>query len=67
MTAKALPAHYVAAERIARPLARMGKSSVAKIITDLLPKMPQIRSGDLGATEGINAYSGYKAPMSFCI
>jgi hypothetical protein len=43
------------------------RAALAKIITDLLPKMPQIRSGDLGATEGINAYSGYKAPMSFCI
>ncbi|OCP23615.1 MULTISPECIES: Hachiman antiphage defense system protein HamA [unclassified Ensifer] len=66
VTAKALPAHYAAEERIARALARMGKTKAAKLITDLLPQTAQIRSGDLGeiyATEWINAHSGYYAPI----
>ena len=66
VTATAVPAHYAAEERIAGALARLGKTAAAKMITDLLPQTPQIRSGDLGeiyATEWINAHSGYRAPI----
>ena len=66
VTATALPVHYAAEERIAGALARLGKPAAAKMITDLLPQTPQIRSGDLGeiyATEWINAHSGYRAPI----
>jgi hypothetical protein len=66
VTASAVPGHYAAEERVARVLARLGKPEAAKLITDLLPQTPQIRSGDLGeiyATEWINAHSGYRAPI----
>lgn len=66
VTASAVPGHYAAEERIARALARLRKPEAAKVITDLLPQTPQIRSGDLGeiyATEWINAHSGYRAPI----
>ncbi|ABD88596.1 Hachiman antiphage defense system protein HamA [Rhodopseudomonas palustris] len=66
VTATAVPAHYAAEERIAGALARLGKAAAAKMITDLLPQTPQIRSGDLGeiyATEWIDAHSGYRAPI----
>ena len=66
VTATAVPAHYAAEERIAAALARLGKPAAAKMITDLLPQTPQIRSGDLGeiyATEWIDAHSGYRAPI----
>lgn len=66
LTATAVPAHYAAEERIAAALARLGKPAAAKMITDLLPQTPQIRSGDLGeiyATEWIDAHSGYRAPI----
>lgn len=66
VTASAVPGHYAAEERIARALARLHKPEAAKVITDLLPQTPQIRSGDLGeiyATEWINAHSGYRAPI----
>jgi HamA len=66
VTASAVPSHYAAEERVARVLARLGKPEAAKLITDLLPQTPQIRSGDLGeiyATEWINAHSGYRAPI----
>lgn len=66
VTASAVPSHYAAEERIARALARLGKPKAAKVITDLLPQTPQIRSGDLGeiyATEWINAHSAYSAPV----
>jgi hypothetical protein len=65
-TAMAVPVHYAAEERVAGALARLGKSAAAKMITDLLPQTPQIRSGDLGeiyATEWINTDSGYQAPI----
>ena len=65
-TAAAVPVHYAAEERIAGALARLGKPAAAKMITDLLPQTPQIRSGDLGeiyATEWIDAHSGYRAPI----
>ncbi|MFC4217150.1 Hachiman antiphage defense system protein HamA [Pseudophaeobacter arcticus] len=65
-TAKAVPAHYAAEERVAAALARLGKAAAAKMITDLLPQTPQIRSGDLGeiyATEWIGAHSGYRTPI----
>ena len=65
-TATAVPAHYAAEERIAGALARLGKTAAAQMITDLIPQTPQIRSGDLGeiyATEWIDAYSGYRAPI----
>jgi hypothetical protein len=66
VTAMAVPAHYAAEERIAAALAKLGKAAAAKMITDLLPQTPQIRSGDLGeiyATEWIDAHSGYRAPI----
>lgn len=66
VTASAVPAHYAAEERIAAALAKLGKAASAKMITDLLPQTPQIRSGDLGeiyATEWIDAHSGYRAPI----
>jgi hypothetical protein len=66
VTASAVPGHYAAEERIARALARLRKPEAARVITDLLPRTPQIRSGDLGeiyATEWINAHSGYRAPI----
>lgn len=66
VTATAVPAHYAAEERIAAALAKLGKAAAAKMITDLLPQTPQIRSGDLGeiyATEWIDAHSGYRAPI----
>ncbi|HSZ66595.1 MAG TPA: hypothetical protein VK825_10350 [Xanthobacteraceae bacterium] len=66
VTATAVPAHYAAEERIAGALARLGKVAAAKMITDLLPQTPQIRSGDLGeiyATEWIDGHSGYRAPI----
>jgi len=47
-TSAALPDHDAAEERIARALARLGKPAAGKLITDLLPQTPQIRSGDLG-------------------
>lgn len=65
-TATGVPTHYVAEERIAAALARLGKTASAKLIIDLLPQTSQIRSGDLGeiyATEWINADSGYRAPI----
>lgn len=65
-TATAVQAHYASEERIAGALARLGKPAAAKMITDLLPQTPQIRSGDLGeiyATEWIDAQSGYRAPI----
>jgi hypothetical protein len=61
-----VPSHYAAEERVARALVRLGKVEAAKVITDLLPQGPQIRSGDLGeiyATEWINTHSGYRAPI----
>lgn len=66
VTATAVPAHYAAEERIAGALARLGKAAAAKMITDLLPQTPQIRSGDLGeiyATEWIDSHSGYRTPI----
>lgn len=66
MTAMAVPAHYAAEERIAGALEKLGKAAAARMITDLLPQTPQIRSGDLGeiyATEWIDAHSGYRAPI----
>jgi hypothetical protein len=66
LTATAVPAHYAAEERLAAALARLGKPAAAKMVTDLLPQTPQIRSGDLGeiyATEWIDAHSGYRAPI----
>jgi hypothetical protein len=66
VTATAVPAHYAAEERIAGALAGLGKVAAAKMITDLLPQTPQIRSGDLGeiyATEWIDGHSGYRAPI----
>lgn len=66
VTATAVPSHYAAEERIAGALARLGKPAAAKMITDLLPQTPKIRSGDLGeiyATEWIDAHSGYQAPI----
>ncbi|WP_145144321.1 Hachiman antiphage defense system protein HamA [Roseomonas gilardii] len=66
VTASAVPNHYAAEERVAHVLARLGKPEAAKLITELLPQTPQIRSGDLGeiyATEWINAHSGYRAPI----
>lgn len=65
-TAAVVPGHYAAEERIADALVRLGKAGAAKLITDLLPQTPQIRSGDLGeiyATEWIDAHSGYSAPI----
>ncbi|HWK69480.1 MAG TPA: Hachiman antiphage defense system protein HamA [Burkholderiaceae bacterium] len=65
-TAAVVPGHYAAEERVARALARLGKTEAAKMVTDLLPQTSQIRSGDLGeiyATEWINAHSGYRAPI----
>jgi hypothetical protein len=65
-TAAAVSVHYASEERIARALARLGKTGAAQLITDLLPQTPQIRSGDLGeiyATEWIDAHSGYRAPI----
>lgn len=65
-TAAVVQVHYAAEERIARALARLGKTEAAKLITDLLPQTPQIRSGDLGeiyATEWIDAHSGCRAPI----
>lgn len=65
-TSAIIPAHYAAEERIARALAQLGKTEAAKLVTDLLPQTPQIRSGDLGeifATEWIDAFSGYRAPI----
>jgi hypothetical protein len=66
VTAATVLVHYAAEERIARALVRLGKTGAAKLITDLLPQTPQIRSGDLGeiyATEWIDAHSGYRAPI----
>ncbi|MGH8783129.1 Hachiman antiphage defense system protein HamA [Paraburkholderia sp.] len=66
LTAAALPGHYAAEERVARALARLGKVQAARMVTDLLPQTPQIRSGDLGeiyATEWINSQTGYRAPI----
>src|SRR3546814_7462908 len=66
VTATAMPVHYAAEERIAGALAKLGKPAAAKMITDLLPQTPQIRSGDLGEIyepEWINANSGYLAPI----
>ena len=65
-TAAVVPTHYAAEERIASALERLGKTAAAKMITDLLPQTPQIRSGDLGeiyATEWIDTQSGYRAPI----
>lgn len=65
-TAAAVPSHYAAEERVARALARLGKVEAAKMVSELLPQTPQIRSGDLGeiyATEWINGHSGYRAPI----
>src|SRR3546814_6425739 len=67
VTAAVVPGHYAAEERVARALARLGKTEAARMVTDLLPQTPQIRSGDLGeiyATEWINAHSGYHAPIT---
>lgn len=66
MTAAIVPAHYAAEERIATALERLGKAAAAQMITELLPQTPQIRSGDLGeiyATEWIDAFSSYRAPI----
>jgi hypothetical protein len=66
VTASTIPDHYAAEERIARALTRLRKPEAARVITDLLPQTPQLRSGDLGeiyATEWINAHSGYRAPI----
>lgn len=66
VTARAIPAHYAAEERIASALARLGKTAAAHMLSDLLPQTAQIRSGDLGeiyATEWIDAHSGYRAPI----
>lgn len=66
VTAEAVPIHYAAEERIARAFQRLGKIAAAKLITDLIPQTPQIRSGDLGeiyAAEWIDKYSGYRAPL----
>lgn len=66
MTARAIPAHYTTEARIATALAKLGKTAAAHMLSDLLPQTAQIRSGDLGeiyATEWIEAYSGYRAPI----
>ncbi|ABE31162.1 hypothetical protein DR64_3961 [Paraburkholderia xenovorans LB400] len=66
LTASTVPGHYAAEERVSRALARLGKVEAARMVTDLLPQTPQIRSGDLGeiyATEWINSQSGYRAPV----
>ena len=66
MTARAIPAHYTTEARIATALAKLGKTAASHMLSDLLPQTAQIRSGDLGeiyATEWIEAYSGYRAPI----
>jgi hypothetical protein len=66
LSATAVPEHYASEDRIARALARLGKTGTAQLIIGLLPQTPQIRSGDLGeiyATEWISAHSGYRAPI----
>lgn len=66
VTAAAIPGHYATEERIARAMVRLGKPEAARVITELLPQTPQIRSGDLGeiyATEWIDAHSSYRAPI----
>ena len=66
-TARIVPDHYLAEERVARTFDRLGKSEVASLIRDRLPMTKNLRSGDLGeiyATEWINAHSsGYNAPV----
>lgn len=66
LTANLVPSHYIAENRVARALERLGKTQAAKMLTELLPEDKKIRSGDLGeiyATEWINTYSGYQAPI----
>jgi hypothetical protein len=51
---------------VARALARLGKPAAAALIQGKLPTTKAIRSGDLGeiyATEWIDVYSGYRAPI----
>lgn len=66
LTASAVPSHYAAEERVAHALARLGRVEAARVVTDLLPQAPRIRSGDLCeiyATEWVNTHSGYHAPI----
>lgn len=66
-TAAILPSHYASEEKVARALARLGKTAAAHLIETRLPITKPLRSGDLGeiyATEWINAHSGgYSAPI----
>ena len=65
-TAAIVPSHYAAEEHISRVLARLGKPSAAKFISEKLPTTKSIRSGDLGeifATEYIVGHTAYAVPI----
>jgi uncharacterized protein DUF1837 len=65
-TAAVVPTHYAAEEHISRVLARLGKPTAAKFISDKLPTTKSIRSGDLGeifATEYIVGQTTYSVPI----
>lgn len=65
-TAAIVPTHYVAEERVAAILRRLGKPAAAQFIEGKLPTSKSIRSGDLGeilATEWIVSQGGYQVPI----
>ena len=65
-TAAAVTEHYASEEQVARALSRLGKPASAALIQSKLPTSKAIRSGDLGeifATEWIDSYSDYRAPI----
>lgn len=61
--AEVLPGHYVAAPRIARILARLGKAEAAEYVTTKLPAGAKSRSGDIGeilASSFVTEFTDYK-------
>lgn len=48
VVAKAVPDYYAAPSRIAGLLARLGRTDAAKYVSQKLPTLPTIKSGDLG-------------------
>ena len=61
-----MPSHYVSERRLSRAFKILGKTAVASLLKNKLPRTKQLRSGDLGeilATEYISEKTNYVAPI----
>ena len=65
-SAAVLPQHYVSEQRLSQAFRTLGKTAIADLLREKLPRTKRIRSGDLGeilATEYIGEQTGYVAPI----